>query len=123
MTPSGFRQEPILLRARHSGYGEDHMEVLNGQEVFASGLYPLLFLQGLAFGTMPVPAGVVGDVHMTAAILIPVPAKACSPAYLDGMHSPQMIERHRVESSILLTVLTEDICHLDALRCPHQKYR
>jgi hypothetical protein len=32
------------------------MEVLNRQQVFASGLDPLLFLQGLALGTMPVTA-------------------------------------------------------------------
>lgn len=99
------------------------MEVLNRQEVFASGLNPLFLLQGLAFGTMPVPAGVVRDVHMTAAILIPVPAEGSSPAYLNGMHGAQMMKRHRVGYSILWTVLTEDICHLDAMRRPHQRYR
>jgi hypothetical protein len=56
------------------------MEILNGQEVFASGLDPFLLLQGLAFGTVPVPAGVVGYIHMAAAILIPMPAKlSCIP--------------------------------------------
>jgi hypothetical protein len=99
------------------------MEVLNGQEVFASGLYPFFLLQGLAFGTVPIAAGVIGYVHMTAAILIPVPAKGCCPARLDGTHGTQMIKRHPVVPSIVFTVLTEDIGHLDALRCPHQRYR
>jgi hypothetical protein len=99
------------------------MEVLNGQEVFASGLYPFFLLQGLAFGTVPIAAGVIGYVHMTAAILIPVPAKGYSPAYLNGTHGAQMIKRHPVGSSIIFTVLTEDIGHLNALRCPHQIYR
>jgi hypothetical protein len=99
------------------------VEVSNRQEVFTSGLDPLLLLQGLAFGTVPVPTGVVRDIHMTAAILIPVPAKGCCSAYLDGMHSAQMIKRHRVGSSVIWTVQTEDIRHLDALRRPHRRYR
>jgi hypothetical protein len=98
------------------------MEVVNGQEVFASGLDPFLFLQGLAFGTVSVAAGVVGYVHMTAAILIPVPAKGRCPAYLNCTHGAQMVKRHRVGSSILLTVQMEDIRHLNALRCPHRRY-
>ena len=96
------------------------MEVLNRQKVFASGLDPLFLLQGLAFWTMPVPAGVVGYVHMATAIFIPMPAKGRSPAYLDGTHGAQMMKRHPVGPSIVFTVLTEDIGHLDALRCPHR---
>jgi hypothetical protein len=69
---------------------------------------------------MPVPAGVIGYVHMAAAVLIPVPAKSCSPAYLDGVHGAMMIKRHPVGPSIVFTVLAEDIGHLDALRCPHR---
>ena len=96
------------------------MEILDRQEVFASGFYPLLLLQGLALGTMPVSAGIVGYVHMAATILIPVPAKGCSPAELNGTHGAQVIKRHPVGSSIVFTVLTEDIGHLDVLRCPHR---
>ena len=51
------------------------MEVLDRQQVFTSGLDPLLFLQGLALGTMPVPTGVVGYIRMAAAVFIPMPAK------------------------------------------------
>ena len=35
---------------------EDDVEVLNGQQVFVSGLNPLFFLKCLAFRTVPVPA-------------------------------------------------------------------
>jgi len=38
---------------------------------------------------------------MAAAILISMPAESSSPAYLNGMHGPHMIKRHRVGSSIL----------------------
>jgi hypothetical protein len=34
-----------------------------------------------------------------------------------------MIERHRVGSSIVLSVQTKDIRHLDALRRLHRRYR
>ena len=104
-------------------YGKDYMEVLNGQKIFASGLNPLLLLQGLALGTMPVPAGVVGYIRMAAAVLIPMSAKSSSPAYFNGVHGTQMIKRHPVGPSIVLPVLTEDIGHLDALRRPHRRYR
>jgi hypothetical protein len=70
-----------------------------------------------------VPAGVIGYVHMAAAVIIPVPAKSSSPAYLDGVHGAMMMKRHPVGSSIVFTILTEDIGHLDALRGPHRRYR
>jgi|GEM_PF-4059130 len=60
---------------------------------------------------------------MAAAVLIPMSAKSSSPAYLDGVHGAMMIKRHPVGSSIVFTILTEDIGHLDALRSPHRRYR
>jgi hypothetical protein len=57
---------------------------------------------------------------MAAAVRIPMPAEGGSPAHLNGTHSAQMIQRHPVGPSIVFTVLTEDISHLDALRCPHR---
>jgi hypothetical protein len=61
---------------------------------------------------------------MAAAVLIPMPAKSSSPAYLDGLHGAQMSKRHPVGSSIIFTVLTEDIGHLDAPTGRlHQSYR
>jgi hypothetical protein len=64
---------------------------------------------------MPVPAGVIGYIHMAAAVLIPMPAKSSGPAYLDGVHGAMMIKRHPVGPSIVFTILTEDIGHLDAM--------
>jgi hypothetical protein len=61
---------------------------------------------------------------MAAAVLIPVPAKSSSPAYLDGVHGSMIIKRHPVGPSILFTILPEDIGHLDALTGRlHQSYR
>jgi hypothetical protein len=60
---------------------------------------------------------------MAATVLIPMSAKNSSPAELDGVHDAQMIKRHPMGSSIVFTILTEDIGHLDAVRCPHERYR
>lgn len=97
------------------------MEVLDRQEVYIAGLYPLLFLQGLTFWAVPVPAGVVRYLDMAATVaLVLMPAQDCGPAYLDGTHYPQVIERHGVRSPVLQAVLTKDIRQFDAVRRPHQ---
>jgi hypothetical protein len=41
------------------GNGEDNMEILSWQKIFAAGLDPFFLGQGLAFGTVAVPAGVI----------------------------------------------------------------
>ena len=100
------------------------MEVLDGQKVFTSGLNPPLFLQGLAFGTVAVPAGVVGYLDMAAAVApVLMPSQGRGPAYLHGSHDPQMSKRQAVGASVRCAVLTEDISQLDAVGRPHQRYR
>ena len=69
------------------GEGEDHMEIRNGEEVLTAGLDPFFFPQGLAFGAVTVPAGVIRYFYMTAVVaLIPMAAQNRSSADLDGMH-------------------------------------
>jgi hypothetical protein len=103
------------------GDGKDYVEVLDGQEVFIAGFYPPFFLQGLAFWAVPVPAGVVGYLDMTATVaLVLMSAQGCCPAYLDGTHNTQMMERQRVSPPIVRAVLTKDIRQFDAARRPHQ---
>ena len=60
---------------------------------------------------------------MAAAVaLILMAAKGSGPAYLDGMHDPQMIAGHPMGFSINRPVLTEDVSHLKAARCSHQLF-
>jgi hypothetical protein len=102
------------------GDGEDHMEVLYGQEILITGLDPSFFLQGLAFGAMPIPAGVIRDLHMTAMVaLIPMAAQGSGSAYLDGVHDSQGIAGQPMGFSIGRAVLTEDLRHLKATRGSH----
>jgi hypothetical protein len=76
------------------GDGEDHMEVLYGQEILITGLDPSFFLQGLAFGAMAIPAGVIRDLHMaTVVALIFMASQDRGSADLDGTHDSQGIAR------------------------------
>ena len=69
---------------------------------------------------MPIPAGVIRYLHMTAVVtLIFMAAQDGGSAYLDGAHDPQRIARQPMEFSISRAVLTEDLCHLKAARWSH----
>ena len=82
--------------------GENYMEVLDGQKVLLSGLNPLFFFQCLAFGTVPVPAGVVGYLDVAAILaLVPMASKYCRPAYLHSVHGPQMTKRQGMRLPII----------------------
>jgi len=68
------------------------MEILNGQEVLTAGLDPFFFPQGLAFGTMPIPAGVIGYLQMAAVVaLVLMATQGSGSAELDGAHDSQRI--------------------------------
>jgi hypothetical protein len=74
--------------------GEDHMKIFNRQKIFTAGLDPFFLGQGLAFGTVPVPAGVIRYLQMAAVVaLVLVTTQGSRSADLDSTHDPQMIER------------------------------
>ncbi len=57
---------------------------------------------------------------MRAALtLIHMAAKSSSSAYLNGMHSPEMIAGQMIRFSIIRAALTKYIRHLDTVRCTH----
>src|SRR4030043_1045556 len=69
---------------------------------------------------MPIPAGVIRYLHMTAMVaLIPRRARGSGSAYLDGAHDPQMIAGQPMGFSIGRAVLTENIRNLKAARWSH----
>jgi hypothetical protein len=43
-------------------------------------------------------------------------------AFLNGAHGPSLITGQPMSLSITRAVLTEDIRHLDTVRCPHPFY-
>src|SRR5208337_2854341 len=76
------------------GNGEDHMKIFNWQKIFTAGLDPFFLRQSLAFGTMPVPAGVVRYLQMSAVVaLVLMTAQGSRSTGLDGTHDPEINER------------------------------
>src|SRR5262245_29889536 len=70
---------------------EDQMVVVHGQQFALPRRQPLLTGVGLAFWTVAIPAGVVGDGLVSAArTLIAVAAERCRPAAQDGIEHLQL---------------------------------
>ena len=69
---------------------------------------------------MPIPAGVIRYLHMTAVVaLIFMATQGRGSAELDGAHDPQLIAGQPMGFSISRAVLTEDLRHLKATRWSH----
>ena len=96
------------------------MEVFNRQEVLTASLDPFLFPQCLAFGTVPVSAGVIRYRQMAAVIaLVLMATQGSGSAYLNGAHDPQMIVGQSMRFSIDRSVLTENLRHFKVASCSH----
>jgi hypothetical protein len=84
------------------------MIVLYGEKILVSRFDPALFSEELAFGTMPVSAGVVGYTEMSAVVaLIHMTAQISAPAHLDGAHGTQLIEGQPVKLSVFRAISPE----------------
>lgn len=72
---------------------EDQVEIPHGQQLGLARRQPGLGCTRLAFGTVPVPARVVGDVFMPA-VFTPrgMTAERCRAAARDGVHHLQLVE-------------------------------
>ncbi len=78
-----------------SGQGEDHVIVWHQQQLGPARGEPVLGRGALALGTMPVAAGVVGDVAMTAVLAgCDMAAEGRGAAALDGRHDLELAEAH-----------------------------
>jgi hypothetical protein len=96
------------------------MKISGGKQILFPGFKPSLFIQALAFGTMAVPAGVVGDPQSTTMItLIHMAPKLGGAADLNSTHRTQMPHRHLVALPVGLSIGPEDIGHFKAAL--HQK--
>jgi hypothetical protein len=99
-----------LLRQR-----EDHMEILDWQQVRLACFQPRTCRRALAGGTMPIPATAVGDllVPTLLAATYVAPEDRCA-AGLNRCHHPTLatIEVAGIGLAIGLAVVTEDFRHL-----------
>jgi hypothetical protein len=96
------------------------MKIGGGEQILFPGFKPSLFIQALAFGTMAVAAGVVGDPQSTTMItLIHMAAKLGGAADLNSPHGTQMPHRHLVGLPVGRSIGPEDIGHFKTAL--HQK--
>ncbi len=76
---------PLCQGVERVGQGEDHVEVLDRQELRPPRREPAFLGQGLALRAVPTPTGVVGNPDRPAAIArFRVPAQGGGPAGRDG---------------------------------------
>jgi hypothetical protein len=96
------------------------MKISSGKQILSPRFKPSLLIQALAFGTMTVPAGIVGDPQSSTMItLIHVAPKLSGAADLNSPHGTQMPQRHLVGLLVGLSIGPEDIGHFKAVL--HQK--
>ena len=95
--------------------GENNMKIRRVKQVFPLLVDPLFFCKSLAFGAVPVPAGVVRNPHMSAVVTgIYVRAQSSCPAIDDVPHSFSLIVIHPMALNISADVLRENILNLNA---------
>ncbi len=72
---------------------EDNMIVRHGQQLGPARLQPIVGRRRLAFGAMPVTAGIVGDVEVAAVLAThDVAAERCRAAGFDGRHHAELAQ-------------------------------
>lgn len=96
--------------------GEDDVEVLDGEQILHPALEPLGLLEGLTLRAVAVPAGVVGDLPMPAAVAhLDVAAEGGGPAGDDRARRSGLIAAQPREPT---AVLTEDVGELGPAASP-----
>lgn len=121
----GFQTEPLFdalqeYRVQCIGYREDNMEILGVQKVLPLPTNPLLLGETLAFGAVPVPARIVGNLFIPALIApVDMRTQRCSTTGQDGAHRLRLNRGESVPILELGAVLPEDILYLThrAKRC------
>ena len=89
------------------GDREDDMVVFDRKQMVLLGFEPAKLLTSLAFGAVPVPAGVVRDFTVIAAVaLLDVSAKRCSAAVKNRLDDASL---PAVEGRQEISALTEDL--------------
>jgi len=94
--------------------GENHMVVVDRQQLSLPAFHPLRPGQILTFWTMAVTAGVVGVSFFGAvAALLPIAPERGGTTRFNGMHQPQLMKRQVMLLAIPGAVGAEDAGHLE----------
>lgn len=98
--------------------GEDHMEIMNIQQVFSLLCNPLLFGEGLAFGAVAVTAGIVGYPLVAAVIAdIHMSAKRRGAAADNAPCSLPLYRRQLMLRMVFVKMRGKDILYLNGHNC------
>lgn len=104
-------------RIQISGNCEYHMKVLDIQQIKALVFNPAFFQQRLAFGAMPVPAGIVGRPLVSAIrTLIHMTAQSSGSALPYCIKCFSLLDCHRVAAFICIAIFGKyilDFWHVD----------
>jgi hypothetical protein len=94
-------------RVQLGRHGEDDVEVLYGEQIALLGLNSARFVQPLAFGAVPIAAGVVGELFLPAGLALPAVAAERGRAALgDRLEDAPLLRGQAVE---ILRMRTHDI--------------
>ena len=108
---------PLGEGVQGMGQGEDHMEILDRQQLRLPRREPALFGQRLALRAVPVPTGVVGDPERPAVVtLFRVPAQGDRPAGRDGPEGPVLPSGQAVGLPVRRPVGLDEVRELDPAR-------
>ena len=89
------------------------MEIGTGQQLCVPIIEPFLLDHCLAFGTVSVPAGVVGVLGITALVArFNMSAECCGAAYFNTFHYLVLLSRQHVLIPVLRSIAVEYISHL-----------
>jgi hypothetical protein len=90
--------------------GENHMKIIAGQQIGLSIIELFLFYHGLAFRTVSVSAGVIGDSFITAFVaLFDMPSELSGSANLDFVHHFELFVWQIILFSICFAVKTKNV--------------
>ena len=95
------------------GKGEDHVEILGGQQFGAAILQPLFARDALAFGAVAVAAGTVANVSELAVVApFDGAAQGGSPTGFDGLHEAVLMQGQGVGLPVRRAVSSKDVGQL-----------
>lgn len=112
----GSGERVKCVRSRENG-----VEVGNGQQLPGPGLDPLLLVEGLALGAVPISAGIVEvDLAIAGIAAKQMPAERSGPTELDGSHDGPLLLGDGPIAPVGLTEVAEDIRDFE-LRAVHRR--
>ena len=113
----GIKEEAVdrlLIEETHGeddvGQGENHMIIRHRKEIVEPLFHPLTPSASLALGAVPVPAGIIGQLDVSAAVTaVHMITQIAAAAALDGAHDGLLFGGQRMRGAIRVSIGTKHI--------------